>query len=314
MLHCAEALANAGRNAEAAEEARRAWVAGIGDEAGFLRRWSGAVRPDDHWERFQRLVRRDPAAAARQVPRLDPQHRAAAEARLALQRDAPNADALVAALPESLRRDPGMVLDRARWLRRADRTADALALWRRAGEAAQSDAPADDLAAFWIERNLLARRLLHDGDAAGAYALAGQHGRITPEQIAGRRVPGGLHRAAPAERSGRGNAAFHCARRSVQGGDHPGPRALLARPGRRGRWRRSEAGIRTRGGLGDHLLWPACRARAGRRCRGAGAPHHRAARSRLYARPGAGIHRPRGGARRRDAGRLERSRTGHVRS
>ena len=28
MLHCAEALANAGRNAEAAEEARRAWVAG----------------------------------------------------------------------------------------------------------------------------------------------------------------------------------------------------------------------------------------------------------------------------------------------
>ena len=57
MLHCAEALANAGRNAEAAEEARRAWVAGIGDETGFLRRWSGAVRSDDHWERFQRLVR-----------------------------------------------------------------------------------------------------------------------------------------------------------------------------------------------------------------------------------------------------------------
>ena len=48
MLHCAEALANAGRNAEAAEEARRAWVAGIGDERPrFLRRWSGAVRPDD---------------------------------------------------------------------------------------------------------------------------------------------------------------------------------------------------------------------------------------------------------------------------
>ena len=59
MLHCAEALANAGRNAEAAEEARRAWVAGIGDEAAFLRRWSGAVRPDDHWERFQRLAWHD---------------------------------------------------------------------------------------------------------------------------------------------------------------------------------------------------------------------------------------------------------------
>ena len=32
LLHCAEALANAGRNAEAAEDARRAWIAGVGDE------------------------------------------------------------------------------------------------------------------------------------------------------------------------------------------------------------------------------------------------------------------------------------------
>ena len=39
------------------------------------------------------------------------------------------------------------------------------------------------LAAFWTERNLLARRLLRDGDAAGAYALAAQHGRITPDQM-----------------------------------------------------------------------------------------------------------------------------------
>ncbi|MGC1412711.1 MAG: lytic transglycosylase, partial [Acetobacteraceae bacterium] len=54
MLHCAEALANAGRNAEAAEEARRAWIAGVGDEPDFLRRWAGAVRPDDTWERFER--------------------------------------------------------------------------------------------------------------------------------------------------------------------------------------------------------------------------------------------------------------------
>ncbi len=55
MLHCAEALANAGRTAEAAEAARHAWVAGVAvDEAGFLRRWSAAVSADDHWERFER--------------------------------------------------------------------------------------------------------------------------------------------------------------------------------------------------------------------------------------------------------------------
>jgi soluble lytic murein transglycosylase len=183
MLHCAEALANAGRNAEAQEAARHAWDAGYADEASFLHRWSGAVGPDDQWERFRHFAWRDPAAAARQLPRLDPSRRAAAEARLALQHDAPNAEALLAALPDGLRHDPGMVLDHAHWLRHAERTADDLALWQRAGEAAQRDAPADQLSGFWTERNLLARRLLRDGNAAGAYAVSDQHGRITPDQM-----------------------------------------------------------------------------------------------------------------------------------
>jgi soluble lytic murein transglycosylase len=186
MLRCAEVEATAGHNAEAADEARRAWLAGITDpaaETAFLRRWSGAIRPEDQWERFQRLAWRDAASATRQIARLEPAHHAAAEARIALQHDAPNADTLVAALPAAMRADPGMVLDRARWLRRADRTADALALWQRAGAAAQRDAPADALGGFWTERNVLARRLLHDGNAAGAYALASDHGQIAPEQM-----------------------------------------------------------------------------------------------------------------------------------
>src|SRR6185437_7169557 len=90
LLHCAEALANAGRHPEAAENARRAWIGGIGDEADFLRRWSGALRPEDTWARFQNDARQDSTAAARLLPRLDPLHRSAAEARLALQRDMPN--------------------------------------------------------------------------------------------------------------------------------------------------------------------------------------------------------------------------------
>ena len=186
MLRCAEVRADAGDNVRAAEEARDAWLAGITDaaaETAFLRRWSGAIRPEDQWARFQRLAWHDAAAAARQIPRLDPAHRGAAEARLALQRDAPNAETMAAALPAAGRNDPGMMLDRARWLRHADRTADALALWQRAGEAAQRGAPADELAAFWTERNLLARRLLRDGNPAGAYALAAEHAQIAPEQM-----------------------------------------------------------------------------------------------------------------------------------
>ena len=186
LLRCAEAEATAGHNADASELARRAWLSGVTDaaaEAAFLHRWSGAVRPDDQWERFQRLAWHDVATAARQIPRLDPARRAAAEARLALRRDAPNAEALLAALPSARRGDPGFVLDHARWLRHADRPADAFALWQRAGEAAQRDAPPDELGAFWTERNLLARRLLHDGNNAGAYALAADHGLINPDQM-----------------------------------------------------------------------------------------------------------------------------------
>jgi peptidoglycan lytic transglycosylase len=183
LLHCAEALANAGRHAEAAQDARRAWVGGIGDEAEFLRRWSGALRPDDSWERFQNLVRHDAAAAPRVLTRLDSQHRLAAEARLALQRDAPNAEMLLESVPVALRHQPDMMLDHARWLRRARRTADALSLWQRGGEAAQRGASADELPAFWTERNLLARRLLRDGNAAGAYALADAHGNVPPDQL-----------------------------------------------------------------------------------------------------------------------------------
>jgi soluble lytic murein transglycosylase len=186
LLRCAEAEAAAGHNAEASDDARGAWVTGITDAAGesaFLRRWSAAIRPDDQWDRFQHFAWHDATTAARQIPRLDATRRGAAEARLALQHDAPNGDTLLAALPAARRSDPGLVLDHARWLRRADRTADAAALWQGDGVAAQRDAPPEVLGGFWTERNLLARRLLRDGNNAGAYALAADHGPINPDQM-----------------------------------------------------------------------------------------------------------------------------------
>ena len=185
VLHCAEAGANAGHTADAAGDARRAWTYGVTDpsaEAAFLRRWSGAIRPEDQWDRFQHLASHDAAAASRQLARLDPSHHAGAEVWLALQRNAPNAETMLAALPATMRHDPGIMLARARWLRNADRNADALALWQHQGDAAQSAVSPDERAAFWNERNALARRLLRDGDAAGAYSLASDHGDIAPTQ------------------------------------------------------------------------------------------------------------------------------------
>ena len=181
-LRCANALANAGRNDAAATEARRVWIIGFPDGAGFPQRWRSVLTPDDQWDRFQTLAWSDPTAAARQLPLLDPPQRAAAEVRLALQRDAPDAAARLAAVPPDLAADPGLLLEQARWLRRAERIQDATTLWHARGAAAQQAVPAAQLPAFWAERERLARRLLHDGNAADAYALVDDPGPIPARQ------------------------------------------------------------------------------------------------------------------------------------
>jgi soluble lytic murein transglycosylase len=178
MLRCAEATANAGRTADANALARQAWINAIDSptgEAAFLRRWGGIANSDDQWMRFQRLAwLSDSAAATRQVARLDPPHQAAAEARLAARRDDPRTEALVASLPAALRDDPSLALERARSMRRTDHDADAAALLSRTTDT-------DNLAAFWSERNLLARKLLHDGDPKAAYAVVAGHGQTADE-------------------------------------------------------------------------------------------------------------------------------------
>jgi soluble lytic murein transglycosylase len=178
MLRCAEATANAGHLADADAVARQAWINGIDTataEATFLHRWAGIATQDDQWARFQHLVwLSDPSAAARQVGRLDPAHQAAAEARLAAIHDDPRTEALVAALPPALRDDPGLTLDRARSLRRTDHDTEAAALLIRTPDAG-------NLPAYWAERNLLARKLLRDGDAKTAYAVVAANRQTADE-------------------------------------------------------------------------------------------------------------------------------------
>jgi soluble lytic murein transglycosylase len=185
-LRCADAFARAGRAAEASAMIRRAWIEGPSDpvwEAGFMQRFSTAISSEDQRRRFDRLAWTDAAGAKRQEARLDVTDQPLAEARLALKRDDASALAIVAALPAARRSDPGLVLEQARWLRRAGQDADALALWRAIGTDAERAAPTDRVAAFWTERDILARRLLREGDDAGAYALVTGHAQRAPEQI-----------------------------------------------------------------------------------------------------------------------------------
>lgn len=186
LERCAAADAATGK--PSAAHARAAWIAlpaDAGQESAFLARWGSAIGPAEQWQRFARLAWAGGGAGAdRQLTRLAPPDQPRAQAWLALLRDQPQAETLLAALPAPQRTEPGIMLAHARWLRHADRDADALALWLAAGTAAETAAPEAHRAAFWNERNVLVRHRLRDGDAAGAYALAAGHAQTGQLQIA----------------------------------------------------------------------------------------------------------------------------------
>ena len=178
MLRCAEGLAELGRSKEAAAIAREAWISAISDpatEAAFLSRFPGLISADDQWARFQRLAWDDANGAQRQAARLDPAHAAMAAARLGLKA---NTTAPIARPGD----DPGAMLDLARAYRKLNQDAAAAALWRSSGATAQNAAP-DHLAAFWAERQSLARQLLRNGNAQDAYDVAAGHGQSEPELV-----------------------------------------------------------------------------------------------------------------------------------
>lgn len=176
LLRCAD-LATRAVIDDPAAAARRAWLTSITDassEAAFMHRWAAQVTADDQWRRFDRLAWTESPAPgaplARQAIRVAPAQRPAAETRLALRRDDPAAPAMFNALPAN-QRDPGLVLDLARWYRRAGQDRDAARVWTTLGPAAEAAAPPERRSTFWDERNLLARRLLRANDAATAYAV-----------------------------------------------------------------------------------------------------------------------------------------------
>jgi soluble lytic murein transglycosylase len=178
LLRCADALANLGRGKEAGALAREAWVSAISDlatEDAFLHRFPGLISAADQWARFQRLAWDDPAGAERQIARLDPARASRAEARISLKANTP----VPIAGPNE---DPGAMLDLARAYRKLGQDPAAVALWRASGTAAQKAAP-DHLSAYWAERQTLARQLLHDGDAQGAFDVVVAHGQAEPRLV-----------------------------------------------------------------------------------------------------------------------------------
>jgi soluble lytic murein transglycosylase len=127
------------------------------------------TRADAKARMDRRLYAGDSDIALRIAQRLGGAELAIAKARMAVRGKASNAKALLDAVPAEARRDPGYMFSAIQWLRRNDRIEDAarmmLAVPRELGSA-------HDLDEWWIERRLVARKLLDIGDAGSAYLVA----------------------------------------------------------------------------------------------------------------------------------------------
>ena len=128
------------------------------------------ITPNDHRVRMHmRLYTEDSDDGLRSANRAGGSAPAIAKARIAVINQAANAKALLDAVPADAQREVGLIFSRVQFLRRAEKTSEAVALMLAIppdhGQTLNSDE-------WWIERRLIARKLLDLGDAKSAYRVA----------------------------------------------------------------------------------------------------------------------------------------------
>jgi len=168
------ALQASGRGDEALEAARKAWTGGVlpqADEARILGQFGGRLSSADHDARLEALLGNgDTQSAARQLPLASAQRQALYATRLALQTRAGDAAGRLAALG-SVEGDPGLLMDRANWLRGTGQSLAARQLMAQPHRLSRPPANAEK----WFESMMtLAKGAANDAQWSTAYGIASQ--------------------------------------------------------------------------------------------------------------------------------------------
>ncbi|ACA15258.1 Lytic transglycosylase catalytic [Methylobacterium sp. 4-46] len=179
------ALKADGLDEDAAALARDLWREdGFGRtlELKVLDAFPGAITEVDHRARMERaLMKEDWEAAGRAATYAGKSYGTLVRARRAVEAKAANAQSLLDAVPPSLRGDSSFLFSRAQLLRRLDRPAEAAAVLMSAPRNPEVLVDPDE---WWIERRIVARKLLDQGDARNAYAVvAGHSARAVEKRI-----------------------------------------------------------------------------------------------------------------------------------
>src|SRR5262249_23009930 len=170
-------------------------------EKQVLERYSEFLARADHKARMEkRVIAADNEAALRAARRLGAADVAIAQARIAINRKGANVKKLLDAVPADARHDPDYLLVKAYVLRHDNKIAEATQVLL--------SAPCDldeihDGEEWWVERRIMARKLLDLGDARSAYRVVAEGAEPTKENsrierhfMAGRAAPRGLRRRA----------------------------------------------------------------------------------------------------------------------
>jgi soluble lytic murein transglycosylase len=169
----ADAYASNGRMTEALTAAREAWASpdlSSTDEQVMWSRYGGSFTTSDHDRRVDALLfAKDPDDAARFYSMTGIPRRAAFAARIAMQRQSSDADSLYQAVMGQVTTDPGLMMDRARYLRAKgyDQAARDLA-----GREHHFAYPASDPERFYEMLLLLANDAAQDRQWDTAYNIA----------------------------------------------------------------------------------------------------------------------------------------------
>jgi len=139
-------------------------------ETQVLESFGSFLTAADHKARMDmRLYAEDTDGAMRSANRAGGNAPVIAKARTAVIKKASNAKALLDAVPDEAKADVGLIFSRAQLHRRAEQTAEAVQLVLSVPRDPQVALDPDQ---WWIERRLIARKLLDLGDAKTAYRIA----------------------------------------------------------------------------------------------------------------------------------------------
>ena len=145
-----------------------------GEETAILKEFGALIARDDHKFRADRLLYKEQVQPALRAAALaGPDVKLLASARAAVINQSSAADAAIAAVPKSLANDTGLTFARIQKARRAGRIGDAADLMVSATHDPALLVNGDE---WWVERRLIARKLLDAGDPSRAYAICSGHG------------------------------------------------------------------------------------------------------------------------------------------